>query len=292
MVHEDDPPQALTSAGVLHWLRAQPERARARLWVAENEGRVVGWAEARLRWTTKAEGVGDFWGFVAPAARGTGVGRALFECATSHLLEIGACVLETWTCSAAGAALFGSRGFRTRGSERVSMLEPAKVDASLLRAQEKEKAAQGFNLLPLGDVVHRVAELHAVYAAAAADIPDHFHEDDIRLEEWRLETLEHPQLTREGSYVVCAGELPVALAFLEVDEPFALGANELTGTLPDFRRRGLARLAKLASIRWAAEHDLNVIYTANAEANVGMVRLNEGLGYRRVGTETHYVRDE
>jgi GNAT superfamily N-acetyltransferase len=292
MVHEDDPPQALTPAGVEHWLRAQPERACARLWVAEDEDRVVGWAEARLRWTTKEEGLGDFWGFVAPGARGTGLGSALFERATGHLREIGARVLETWTYSAAGSALLDSRGFQPRGSERVSMLEPATVDESLLRVFEKEKAAEGFSLAPLADVAEKVAELHAVYSAAAADIPDEFHEDDIRLEEWRLETLEHPQLTREGSFVVCAEDRPVALAFLEVDEPFGFGANELTGTLPDFRRRGLARLAKLASIRWAAEHGLTAIYTANAEGNVGMRHLNESLGYRVVGTETHYVRDE
>ena len=52
----------------------------------------------------------------------------------------------------------------------------------------------------------------------------------------------------------------------------------MTGTLPEFRRRGLARLAKLATIRWAAENGVEWMLTANAEANTGMRALNESLG--------------
>jgi GNAT superfamily N-acetyltransferase len=291
IVHQDDPPQALTPAGIRHWLVAQPERARARLWVAEEESRIVGWAEARLRWSTSAEGLADFWAFVAPGSRRAGLGAALFDRATGYLAEIGARVLETWSYSPAGAALLGARGFRVTGTERVSVLDPGQADTSALDVLAAEKKREGFRLVRLAEVFERVAELHEVYAAASADVPEYFPEDDIRLEEWRRETLEHPQLTREGSFVVCAGDRPVALAFLEVDEPALLGANELTGTLPEFRRRGLARLAKLTSIRWAAERGLTAIWAANAEKNVGMVRLNESLGYRPVHTEGHYIRE-
>jgi GNAT superfamily N-acetyltransferase len=274
----------------LHWRDAQPERARARLWVAEDDGRIVGWAETRIRWTTKVTDVGDLWAYVVPSHRGRGIGAALYAETERHLLEIGARVLESWTYNDGGVQLLQKNGFRATGTEQVSILAPAEADFAALDALEAEKRAEGFRLVPLGEVRGRVEELHRVYAAASADVPEYFREDDIRLDEWRRETLDHPQLSEEGSFVVVAGEQPVALAFLEVDEPAGIAANEMTGTLPEFRRRGLARLVKLATIRWAAEHGIEAVQTGNSHENPGILALNMDLGYRPVFTETHFVR--
>ena len=289
-LHEESPPHPVTPAGVLHWRDAQPERARARLWVAEEDGRIVGWAETRIRWTTKVTDVGDLWAYVVPSHRGRGIGAALYAESERYLLEIGARVLESWTYNDGGVRLLQQNGFRATGTEQVSILAPAEAGFAALDALEAEKRAEGFRLVPLGEVRGRVEELHRVYAAASADVPEYFREDDIRLDEWRRETLDHPQLSDEGSFVVVAGEQPVALAFLEVDEPAHVAANEMTGTLPEFRRRGLARLVKLATIRWAAEHGIEAVQTGNSHENPGILALNMDLGYRPVLTETHFVR--
>jgi GNAT superfamily N-acetyltransferase len=291
ILHEEQIPQAVTPAGILHWRDSQPAHARARLWVAEEDGRIVGWSEARLRWTTSAADVGDLWGFVVPSERGRGLGTALYEHAAGHLQDVGARAIETWTYTPAGEKLLVERGFRAEAAERISVLRLAEADTSILATLEPEKAAEGFRVVPLREVVNRVEEIHRVYAAAAADIPDHFPEDNVHVEEWRRETLEHPQLSRDGSFMILSGEQPVALAFLEVDEPARIAANELTGTLPEFRRRGLARLAKLSSIRWAAEQGFDTMVTGNAETNKAMLGLNESLGYRRIRTEIHFVRE-
>jgi GNAT superfamily N-acetyltransferase len=291
ILHEEELPNAVTPAGVRHWLEAQPERARPRMFVAEKDGEIVGWAEARLNWAVKTPGVSDLWAYVRPAERGHGLGRELLERAEGYLLGIGARVLQTWTYSPAGIKLLEDRGFRATGQERISKLELAEADVSILPDLENEKRAEGFRLITLGEATADRVGLHRVYQAAAADVPEYFTEDDIRLEEWWRETVEHPQLAHDGSFVVVSGAQPVALAFLEVDEAAGMAANEMTGTLPEFRRRGLARLAKLATIRWAAAQGLTGVLTGNAEANVGMVRLNESLGYRLVQTETHFVRE-
>jgi GNAT superfamily N-acetyltransferase len=291
-LHEESPPQPVTAEGVLHWRDAQPERAGARLWVADEGGRIVGWAETRIRWTTSASDVGDLWAYVVPSHRGRRIGAALYDEAERHLLAVGARVLESWTYTDAGTQLLGNRGFRATGTEQVSILDPADADYSALEALEEEKRAEGFRLVPLSEVRGRVEELHRVYAAASADVPEYFREDDVRLDEWRRETLDHPQLSAEGSFVVVAGDQPVALAFLEVDEPARIAANEMTGTLPEFRRRGLARLVKLATIRWAAEHRIAAIQTGNSHENPGILALNARLGYRPVATETHYLRED
>jgi GNAT superfamily N-acetyltransferase len=288
--HEEEPPHPVTPAGVLHWLTAQPQRSRGSMWIAEDAGRVTGWAEANLRWTTRVEGVADVWAYVAPRARGRGLGAALYAEAERHAREIGARTLDSWTYLTAGCSFLEARGFRAEGGERLSRLELDPADTSGFASLAKEKASEGFHVTPLAEVRDRAAELHRVYAAATADIPEHFPADDVRLEEWRRETLEHPQLSGEGSFVVLADGVPVALAFIEVDERAGLAASEMTGAVPEFRRRGLARLAKLATIRWATEQGLTAMVTSNAVTNVAMLRLNESLGYEPVLMQTHYVR--
>jgi GNAT superfamily N-acetyltransferase len=291
-LHEEELPEPVTAAGILHWSGAQPDRARARVWVAEEDGRIVGWAEGRLRWSTSVPGVADFWAYVVPSWRGRGLGAELYEQVERHLRDVGASKAESWTYTPGGERLLGSRGFQAEAKERTSLLRLAEADTSMLPALESAKAAEGFRLVALREVRDRPEELHRVYAAASADVPEYFREDDVRLEEWRRETLEHPQLSGHGGFVVLSGNQPVALAFVQVDEPAGIVANELTGTLHEFRRRGLARLAKLATIRWAAEHDFETMVTGNAETNVAMLGLNESLGYRPVRTETHFVHHD
>lgn len=292
-LHEEDPPIPVTAAGVLHSRHAQPERARVRSWVAEEDGRIVGWADARLRWSTSVPGVGDLWAYVIPSERGRGLGAALYVETEQYLREIGARTLESWTYRDAGRRLLENRGFRATGHERFSALDLAKADTSAFAGLEEKLAGEGFRLVPLDEVIDRVEELHRLYAEASADVPEYFKEDDVRLDEWRRETLEHPQLTREGSFIALAPDgVPAALAFLELDEPARIAANEMTGTLVAYRRRGLARLVKLATIRWAQEHDYERIFTGNAESNTAMLGLNVSLGYEAVDRETHYVREE
>jgi RimJ/RimL family protein N-acetyltransferase len=76
-----------------------------------------------------------------------------------------------------------------------------------------------------------------------------------------------------------AGERPVALAFLLVNPEAGVAVNEMTGTLKEYRGRGLARLAKLAAIRWAAEEGFHEIGTGNDSENAPMLALNQSLGY-------------
>jgi mycothiol synthase len=228
-----------------------------------------------------------------PVERGRGLGSALYAETERYLRDLGARVLESWSYTPAGDALLGARGFRPTGHERISALDLEQANTDTLPALDERLAGEGFRLVPLGEVLHRVEELHRLYAEASADVPEYFKEDDVRLEEWRLETLAHPQLSHEGSFIALApGDVPAALAFLELDEPAGLAMNEMTGTLVDFRRRGLARFVKLASIRWAKEQGFKKILTGNAESNKAMLGLNISLGYQPIDRETHYVRED
>ena len=65
------------------------------MWVHEEEGRILGWAEARIRWSTTVPDVGDFWAYVVPAERGRGIGTTLYAELERHIRDIGARKLES-----------------------------------------------------------------------------------------------------------------------------------------------------------------------------------------------------
>jgi GNAT superfamily N-acetyltransferase len=65
----------------------------------------------------------------------------------------------------------------------------------------------------------------------------------------------------------------------------------LTATLPAYRRRGLALLVKLATTRWAAENGIERLLTENDRENLGMLALNDSLGYRPLYDQGTWVRE-
>src|SRR5262245_3122869 len=292
LLGEDVVAHALTGAGVGHGLASQPERAHARSWVAVKERKVVGWIRARLRWATSAAGAAELWAFVAPAYRRHGVGAELYEVAVRYLAGLEARSLESWSSSEDGSRFLADRGFRPVRTQRVLRLELANADLSGYQQLLAEKEADGYSLLPLAAVADRTRALHALDASATADVPATHAEDDFRYEDWLEETLAHPQLSREGSAVVLGGDEPVAYALVHVDWDARLAANEMTGTRADLRGRGLARLAKLATIAWALEQGFEAILTATDSENVPMLGLNESLGYEAVAIETEYLLED
>lgn len=278
-------------ASLLHRLGSHPPRARQLAWVAEEEGEIVGFARARLRWEVSERTVGWLWLGVRPDRRRLGLGGALYERSARHLAEAGAEVLESFAAEEGGRRFLRSRGFRATGVEHVSRLDVSEADVAPLAALEEAKGAEGFQLAALGEVLDRAREVHAVYAGTLADVPEAFATDDLPYDEWERECLGDPDLSREGSTVVLHDAEPVALSFLVADGE-GRAANDMTGTLPEYRRRGLARLAKLGTIRWAAAGGAHWILTGNDEENPAMRTLNESLGYRSAGTQTHYLREE
>jgi GNAT superfamily N-acetyltransferase len=111
-------------------------------------------------------------------------------------------------------------------------------------------------------------------------MPGEEPETALTLETWRLDDYGLPDLSGEGSFVALDGGRAVALAFLCVDPQRRLAYNQMTATLPSHRRRGLALAVKLAAARWAQANGFERILTENDETNLGMLAINQRLGYR------------
>ena len=278
-------------AGLRHWVESHPERSRFAIWVAESGGELAGFAFARFHWSMSVEGVTWLWAGVRETMRGRGIGSRLCATAEAHLLAHDPTKLETFAIAGSpGQSFAESRGFRETRQMMTLRLDPRAAELEDLASLETNAAADGLRLASLRDVADRPREVHAVYAATAADIPGDDPEDSIPYEDWEKHDLEHPDLSWDGGRVVLDGERPVALALLYVNDDAGLARNEMTGTLPEYRRRGLARLAKLAVIRWAAENDIRELATENDGENEAMQTLNESLGYRVAYVRTFLSR--
>jgi GNAT superfamily N-acetyltransferase len=53
----------------------------------------------------------------------------------------------------------------------------------------------------------------------------------------------------------------------------------MTGVLPGYRRRGIARLLTLRVHSWAKTHGFAEIHTSTTRENTAMLALNDALGY-------------
>ena len=267
--------EVVTPTGVVHFIERQPERAAMRAWVADVDGEVVGFANSRMRWAIQTEGVAGLWVGVLPAHRREGIGTGLFELAADHIVAHGARRLESTyrAHEPEGAAFAGRLGFEETRREQYWALDVE--SAALTRA----RAPDSVTVVRLRDVRDRERELFELYDAAARDMPDD-HVHAIPYEDWLRETLGNPELDLDLSAVVLADDRPASLAWLISDREGQRAGNEMTGTAPEFRRRGLARLAKEATVRWAAEAGIRTILTSNDTTNADMLALNEHLGYR------------
>lgn len=269
------PEVVITPPGLIHWVEAQPERAAMRAWVADADGELVAFANGRLRWALADEGIAGLWVGVHPMHRQRGLGAALYELAEQHVREQAAHRLESTIREADDESrrFADRRGFQPTRREQYWTLDLAK-------SNRKPKAPpEGATVVPLADVLDRERELFELYDLAERDMPDD-HVHSMELEDWVKETLGNPELDAQLSAVVLVDERPVSFAFLISDREGRRAANEMTGTHPDYRRRGLARLAKELTIEWGAAAGIRTIATSNDSTNADMLRLNEHLGYR------------
>jgi GNAT superfamily N-acetyltransferase len=277
--------EVVTPAGFAHRLESQPERAAMQAWVADEAGQLVGFANARFRWALEEPGIAGLWVGVLPAHRGRGLGASLYTLAQEHLLQREARRLESTVREDEddGRAFAKRRGYRETRREQYWSLE---VD----RAASVPSAPDGVRVFRLRDVLNRERELYELYDAAERDMPDD-HVHTMAFEDWRRDTLENPELDSELSAVVLVDDRPASFAWLISDRDGRRADNEMTGTAPDFRRRGLARLAKVATIAWAAEAGVQSISTSNDTTNADMLTLNEHLGYRPTVVRVVVVKD-
>jgi len=280
LTHEINPTAVVNAASYVHRERSTPERAKARGWVAEVDGKAVGRVECFRNFFTEGSRNGFLNVAVRKEYRRRGIGRALYEVGLEHAqaLELGE-LLASFHENEAGTTFAAARGFTEVRAEAESVLDPQTV---------RELPSPDTDLRPVSAVDPQL--VYDVDLEATLDMPQTEQIDHIPYDEWEDHVLRHPLFTPTGSFVAMVDGVAAAVSLLTADLESGRAHNMFTGTLRAHRGRGLARAVKLASIQWAAAHGVTMMATNNDETNAAMLAINRRLGYVPGGRRVEWLR--
>ncbi|GAA4914394.1 putative N-acetyltransferase YhbS [Stackebrandtia albiflava] len=273
-------PFLLYDAGYLaHRIRAAARHHRLDL-VAEQDGRVVGFASTQLDAESDLPGATVAQVVVAEAHRRQGVGTRLIDELRGHWRRIGS-TMVAGRLTDDGAARFAARnGFSKSRTERIS-------HRPLTGLPELPELPAGYRLRRLAELPDMHA-LHRIDSVVVADIPSDEPYSVLSYDDWVALHGSDPRLDRESTTLLFDGDRPVAVAWLDrIGDRVWSG---LTGTDREYRGRGLARLVKIAALRDAAARGATDAYTNNDADNAPMLAVNNRLGYRPHATQYTVLR--
>ena len=266
-----------------HRIAVEPERARRLMLKAMDGGTLVGWGSGVLDTHTTTAGVAWAAATVHPDHRGRGLGAALAATAEEHVLGHGATVLRSGSLDEEPARrLATGLGYRNTGVQRIS-----RVDLSALPPAPPPPA--GVEVRSFDEVGPEA--VHPVDAAVTLDVPEDVTWDDMPYDSWLEEFWKSPTLSRHASVAAVVDGRVAAITMLHLEPASGRGENDITGTLPQYRGRGLARLVKHHSLERAAALGITQVFTLNDETNAAMLAVNTRLGYRAYSARLAWLKE-
>jgi mycothiol synthase len=277
------PDDLFSVAGMRHRAAVRPEWARPLRLKWEEGGRLVAWATCGLDHESGDRGLGVASLCVDPGHRRRGIGTALLDRATSHLREIGAQRLSVFGQDEAAARAFAAQhGLEVKAQLRISALDPRTLPPA-------PEPPPGVELRPFASFADP-GPLHRIDQAVSRDIPNEESIDGLDLDAWRRQFWDDPEVDRELSLAAVVGGEPVALTMVRSEPGGTRGENDITGTLPEHRGKGLATLLKHHSLQRAAARGIHIVSTGNDEDNAAMLAVNTKLGYRPSSGRLRWTR--
>ncbi|MER6997291.1 GNAT family N-acetyltransferase [Streptomyces sp. NPDC000410] len=279
-------PFMLTSAASVAFdaAHAHPD-ARYRLLVAVADGgEVIGTAEAGIAYDSPGPRVGHANVYVHPERLRQGAGSLLVRAAEEHLAGAGATAVYSWVLDdPANRAFAERRGYRPSRSAHFLRLDLAGGTLPPLR-----RPPAGVELVPGSAFADGPRPLFALHAETAADEPGDVDTECTDYEQWLTETWNHPLFSPELTAVAVVDGRPAAFSAARTDGGTRYG-TVMTGTARAFRGRGLAKLAKNASLHRARAAGFTEAFTGNDTGNRPMLAINTWFGYEMCATEVRHV---
>jgi len=278
-----EPETLFSPEGYRHSWTVTPAEACRTWWCAEAGGAIVGWATCGLMVETAEPRVGWLGLAVQPEYRNSGFGSALYEAAEHHARVIGAARLVVWSRGDDASTTFArKRGYEQTGSAELLVVDPREIGPPAPPA--------GVELRSFAELAHDPRPVYDVDAAAMSDEPGDTHFDAVEYDYWLDRFWRQPLLDHDASMAVLVEGVVVCITLLLTDPPSGRALNNGTATLREHRGRGLATLAKQASLTRAAELGCTAAYTGNNADNAPMLAINRKLGYRRCATECSWSK--
>ena len=127
-------------------------------------------------------------------------------------------------------------------------------------------------------------KLYDLWHGVEVDVPTDVVEPQKNIEEWRAHHLT-PWFKAEDFYIALDGNKWVALStYSRGDIESEVISTELTGVLPEYRRKGICTGLKVFALSDIKKKGFKRIFTGNEENNP-MFQINLMLGFKKIGTE-------
>lgn len=221
---------------------------------------------------------------VTPDYRRQSIGTALAEQVAAFLAPLDPITLWAYTREneVDGLRLAARYGFAQEARFIQSQLDLAAFDPAAFGNVTERLAAQGITLQTLADLADDPDRDHKLWRldmAISEDLPGEEEIHEISLDEWRKLVLEDDTLLPEGYVVAVQDGEYLGMSQLVSDRASDVLYTGLTGVRREWRRRGLALAMKVRVLSWAKAQGYPTVKTGNEERNVGMLAINERLGF-------------
>ncbi|MDH6448835.1 MULTISPECIES: GNAT family N-acetyltransferase [unclassified Streptomyces] len=275
-----------TPAGVLHRLVHTHPDAHYRSLVAEEDGEVIGTAQIGLAEDSQEPGHGYLNIYVRPDRTRRGAGDLLVRTAEEHLAAHGATKLYSWVLDEPQNRAFAERhGYRpTRPAHFL------RLDLTMATLPPLQSPPPGVELRTAADFADDPRPFYELDAETTVDEPSDGDATFTGYETWIEENWKHPLLDRALTTIALVDGRPAAFSAVHTDGAGRY-ATAMTGTARAFRGRGLAKLAKNASLHRARAAGFTEALTGNDATNEPMLAINKWFGYEIRATEVRHVRE-
>jgi GNAT superfamily N-acetyltransferase len=270
--------KVMSPAATRHLITVSAPAERFLALVAESGGEVVALGTAALNIWTSEPGHSSVSIYVHPDHRKQGIGSTLADRLHQHLEEVGAVRTRAFVHPD------GLEFARNRGYDGTRQMHFSGLDPRVL--PDQPPTPDGIRLVPMDQLDPRQA--YTADSVASVDEPGDSPLDAIAYDDWLAEVWNSPALDKSLSIAAVAGDEVASFTAVETDRDRAWSG--MTGTIPAYRGRGLAKLVKSAALRRCAEAGITAAYTSNDDENGPMLAINNWLGYRRVQTEWGLLR--
>ncbi|WP_018349068.1 GNAT family N-acetyltransferase [Longispora albida] len=270
-----------TPGGLLRRYESRPARLRSRYLVAEAGGEVAGVAQAGFSPFGTEPGRCAMVLAVHPGHTGQGIGSALLAAAEEHMRSIGGREVTAWAMAEA-QGWASRRGYETTRPASVSMVDPRAVPAV-------PEPRPGVTLVSLAEAGPEA--IHTIEATAVVDMPSVGPATTRPFAEWLPAVWDNPDLLHEVGVAALVDGVPAAYTLVEADLANARSWSGMTGTRPEYRGLGLAKLVKAEALHRAAAAGITAAYTGNDKENAPMLAVNRWLGYEPVAEQWVCVKE-
>ncbi len=200
-------------------------------------------------------------------------------------MAVGATVLYAWVLDDPESLAFARRrGYEPKRSAHFQRL--ALADGALPPRQD---LPPGVELRTGADFADDPRALFEADAEVTADEPGDITSELDDYEDWLTNTWRHPAFDQELTSVTLVDGKVAAFSAATTDGTRTY-LSGMTGTLREFRGRGLAKLAKNDSLHRARAAGYTDAYTSNDSGNEPMLAINRWFGYEVCATEVRHVR--